>query len=369
MRYAKRPCHQIGQVFLAALLTLAFAATALAANPDYFYKHLVDINYVKPLVKVPKPEGVVLIDSRPYMTKYVLGYIPTAISIPDSDFEKKADLLPKDKSTTLVFYCEGPECKLSHNSARKAEALGYKNVKVFPGGFPEWAKAGNTPAIGVETVKDMLTKGESFLLVDSRPLVKFLEGSIPSAVSIPDSTFDKKTGLLPADKATQLVFFCGGYECPLSHSSARKALALGYTNVKVCEAGEPAWVKLYGASGAGLKVQSGGVEGAFNVEQFRKILAEKPESIMVIDVRDADEFKAGHLKGAVNMTVNELEKKLPGMAFDKPTVFVCATGARSGEAYYMTREMRKDVKDVYYLEATTKCSKDGACEIIDNKKK
>lgn len=357
------------QTLFVMLLALAFAATAQAANPEYFYKNLVDIGYVKPLVKVPNPEGVKLIDSRPYQGKYVQGYIPTAISLPDSEFEKKAaELLPKDKNTTLVFYCEGPECKLSHTSARKAEKLGYKNVKVFPGGYPEWVKAGNYPAIGTEMVKEMIGKGESFLLVDSRPLVKFLEGSIPSAISIPDSAFDKKVGLLPADKASQLVFFCGGYECPLSHSSARKAMALGYSNVKVFEAGEPAWVKMYGASGA-VKVQAGGVEGTINVEQFKKIMAEKPESITIIDVRDADEYKAGHLKGAVNMTVNELEKKLKDMKFDKPTVFVCATGARSGEAYYMTRDVRKDVKDVYYLEATTKCTKDGVCEIVDNKKK
>ncbi|MBU1229212.1 MAG: sulfurtransferase [Proteobacteria bacterium] len=386
-----RTMKRMTQIFLLSLLALAFAATAQAANPDWFYKNLVTIEYVKPLVKVPHPEGVVLIDARPYMTKYAQGYIPTAISIPDSEFEKKLDLLPKDKNTTLVYYCEGPECRLSHSSAKKAEALGYVNVKVFPGGYPEWVKAGLPakaaasakgrkakpaakavdvyPAIGLETVKDMITKGETFLLVDSRPLVKFLEGSIPSAISIPDSAFDKKTGLLPADKAAQLVFFCGGYACPLSHSSAKKALALGYSNVKVFEAGEPAWTKAYGAAGGGLKVQAGGAEGAFNVEQFKKILAEKPESLMVIDVREPDEFKAGHIKGAVNMTVNELEKKLKGMAFDRPVVFACTTGARSGEAFYMTREMRKDVKDVYYLEATITCSKDNVCEITDNKKK
>lgn len=365
----KRSKRLIQALFL-AVLTLAFAVQAPAANPDWFYKNLVGIDHVKPLVKVPNPAGVKLIDSRPYQAKYVLGYIPTAISLPDSDFDKKAgELLPKDKNTTLVFYCEGPECRLSHSSAKKAEKLGYKNVKVFPGGYPEWVKAGNYPAIGVETVKELITKGETFLLVDSRPLVKFLEGSIPSAVSIPDSAFDKKLGLLPTDKATQLVFFCGGYECPLSHSSAKKAMALGYSNVKVCEAGEPAWTRMYGAAGGGLKVQSGGVEGAFNVEQFKKILAEKPESILIIDVREADEFAAGHLKGAVNIPVNALEKQLKDMKFDKPAVFVCSTGARSGEAYYMTRDLRKDVKDVYYLEATSKCQKDGVCEIIDNKKK
>ena len=361
--------RKLAQVFLALILALAFTVPAQAANPDWFYKNLVAIDYVKSLVKIPHPAGVVLIDSRPYKGKFMHGYIPTAISIPDSEFDKQLDLLPKDKNTTLVFYCEGPECKLSHSSAKKAEKLGYKSVKVFPGGYPEWVKAGNAGATTVEAVKEKISKGENFLLVDSRPLVKFLEGSIPSAISIPDTAFEKKSGLLPADKASELVFFCGGYDCPLSHKSAAKAMALGYANVMIFEGGEPAWTKMFGASGGGLKVETGGVEGAISIEQFKKTLAEKPGSLMIIDVRDADEFDAGHLKGAVNMSVNELEKKLPGMKFDKPTVFVCSTGARSGEAYYMTREMRKDVKDVYYLEATTKCTKDGNCEIIDNKKK
>ncbi|MDP3428366.1 MAG: rhodanese-like domain-containing protein, partial [Humidesulfovibrio sp.] len=276
MHHTKRFCLRLGQVFLAAVLALTFTVQAQAANPDWFYKNLATIDDVKPLVKVPHPAGVMLIDSRPYQGKYVQGYIPTAVSIPDSEFEKKLDLLPKDKNTTLIYYCEGPECKLSHNSAKRAEKLGYKNVKVFPGGYPEWIAKGNVPAIGLEVVKDIITKGETFLLVDSRPLVKFLEGSIPASVSIPDSAFEKKTGLLPADKSVPLVFFCGGYECPLSHKSAAKAKALGYTNAKVFEAGEPAWTKTYGAAGGGLKVETGGVEGAFSVEQFKKILAEKP---------------------------------------------------------------------------------------------
>ncbi|MGD9314341.1 MAG: rhodanese-like domain-containing protein [Desulfobacterales bacterium] len=49
-----------------------------------------------------------LIDSRPYMPKFANGHIPTAISIPDSQFDKMTDQLPEDKNTLLIFYCEGP---------------------------------------------------------------------------------------------------------------------------------------------------------------------------------------------------------------------------------------------------------------------
>jgi len=51
---------------------------------------------------------VMIIDSRPYKPKYVNGHIPTAVSIPDSQFDKMTDKLPQDKNTLLIFYCGGP---------------------------------------------------------------------------------------------------------------------------------------------------------------------------------------------------------------------------------------------------------------------
>jgi len=42
-----------------------------------------------------------------------------------------AGKLPQDKSTLLIFYCGGVECMLSHNSAFKAEKLGYTNIRVY----------------------------------------------------------------------------------------------------------------------------------------------------------------------------------------------------------------------------------------------
>jgi hypothetical protein len=44
-------------------------------------------------------------------------------------------------------------------------------------------------------------------------------------------------------------------------------------------------------------------------------------------------------------------------------VFVCNTGARSGEAYYMVQDIRPQLKKVYYLEAETIYNKDGSVKI------
>src|SRR5512133_3539885 len=118
-------------------------AQAVQAKPNWYPKRA-DLNLVKQHAVVPKSDGVTIVDARPTARKYDLGHIPTAVNIPDSQFDKIAPtLLPQDKSQLVIFYCDGPECALSHNSAFKAEKLGYTNVRVYAEGFPEWVQAGN----------------------------------------------------------------------------------------------------------------------------------------------------------------------------------------------------------------------------------
>jgi rhodanese-related sulfurtransferase len=149
----------------------------------------------------------------------------------------------------------------------------------------------------------------------------------------------------------------------LSHQSARKAGQLGYTNVKVFDAGYPAWKKAYGAEPAAVAVQAGAEEGSIELETFSKIIKENPQSIYLVDVRDPDEYAAGHFKTAVNIPVGELEEKVAALPTDKPIVFVCSTGARSGESFYMLQDIKPELKEVYYLEAEVEYKKDGSYKI------
>ncbi len=84
---------------------------------------------------------------------------------------------------------------------------------------------------------------------------------------------------------------------------------------------------------------------------------------MLIDVRDKEEFKKGSFKTAVNIPTDDLEKKVASLPADKPIVFVCSTGARSGEAYYMLQDLRPSLKQVYYLEGEIAFKKDGSYKI------
>ena len=209
-------------------------------------------------------------------------------------------------------------------------------------------------------------------LIDSRPKrKKYNKGHIPTAISLPDSKFDKLSNTLPQDKKALIVFYCGGYKCKLSHKSAKKALKLGYTNVKVFSAGYPKWKKVSGAKAGksaakAANVKAGKEEGSIAIGSFKKILKKNPQSIMLIDVRDADEYATGHFKTAVNIPTDDLEKKIATLPSDKPVVFVCSTGARSGEAFYMVQDSRPEMKNVFYVEAEITFKKNGSYKIKPN---
>jgi rhodanese-related sulfurtransferase len=110
-------------------------------------------------------------------------------------------------------------------------------------------------------------------------------------------------------------------------------------------------------------LKAGKEEGSIDTAEFIRIVKEKPASIMLIDVRDADEFETGSFKTAVNIPVDDLEDQIKTLPADKPIVFVCGTGARSGESYYMVQDLRPELKNVYYLEGELTFKKDGAFEI------
>jgi len=353
----------------------AQAASLQAAQASY-YKNLVDYDFVKQWVAIPPKKGVMLIDARPAARKFNPGHIMGSINIPDDKFEQMKDQLPQDKSTLLIFYCEGPECVLSHSSARKAEALGYANIKVYTNGYPEWVAKGEFGAVAGAYVKKLIDEKADYMLVDSRPKrVADKDGMIPTAVHISDSEFDKNTDKLPANKATELIFYCGGLECVLSPNSAAKARKLGYTNIKTYALGHPDWLKLYGApqaaaapaaaggaAKAGVKVETGKEKGSISTAWFERTVRENPGALLVIDIREPNEYAAGTIKGAVNIPMGELANKIGSLPADQPIVFICSTGARSGEAYDTAKLLRPEL-NAYFLDAKVSYAGDGTFSI------
>ncbi|MDD5323728.1 MAG: rhodanese-like domain-containing protein [Polaromonas sp.] len=65
------------------------------------------------------------------------------------------------------------------------------------------------------------------------------------------------------------------------------------------------------------------------------------EKAVVVDVCEANEFAAGHVTGAKNVPLGELEARLPGLAKNKavPLIMVCASGARSSRAVAIAKKL------------------------------
>jgi rhodanese-related sulfurtransferase len=65
------------------------------------------------------------------------------------------------------------------------------------------------------------------------------------------------------------------------------------------------------------------------------------EKAVVVDVCETEEFAAGHIVGARNIPLNQLDDKLAGIAKNKalPLILVCQSGARSGRAVLMARKL------------------------------
>lgn len=55
-------------------------------------------------------------------------------------------------------------------------------------------------------------------------------------------------------------------------------------------------------------------------------------SWQLVDVRTPEEFHGGHVTGAVNVPLSDLEMYHPSLEPDRPTAVICHSGARSSAA-------------------------------------
>lgn len=65
------------------------------------------------------------------------------------------------------------------------------------------------------------------------------------------------------------------------------------------------------------------------------------ERAVLVDVREPEEFATGHMIGAKNVPLNQLDEKLASTVKNKnvPLLLVCATGARAQRAVTMAKKL------------------------------
>jgi len=184
-----------------------------------------------------------------------------------------------------------------------------------------------------------------FLLIDARNPEEYKEAHIPGAINIPEKEFSRFTGLLPADKGAQLVFYCNGVKCGKSKKSAQKALELGYTNVNVYAEGMPVWEETGYPFYRGADYEKRIETTKIRPMELQKLVESRDETIQIVDVRDKEEYAEGHIPGAVNLPLDEFAQGSDILDKNKRIIVYCNSGGRSYGAY--RKLMRLGYKDIY----------------------
>ena len=314
------------------------------------------------LVEQGKASNTVLIDSRP-LPRFQEGTIPGAINLPYPAWDKFVDRLPKDKNQAILFFCQGPTCMMSPNSLRNAEKLGYTNVKVYPGGVPEWLEK-NVGVLSPAFLQEAwIAKDIPHVLIDVRPASTVArDGFIPGAVNVPVSQIPAALATLPPAKLRAPIMVYDGDGGTAARYSAKTIQGAGQTNVNTVTGGFDAW------KAAGNKVATGTPvtkiayapkprPGEISIAEFTALAKATPADVLILDVRNQDEANAGMIKGAKLIPDEDLAARMGEIPKDKRILTHCATGVRAEMAYHKLKD--KGYK-VNFVKADLAIKKDGS---------
>lgn len=307
---------------------------------------LVKYDEVAALVaKGPEAGNYLLVDSRP-LPRVQEGTIPTAVNLPftTKGFDALAkQKLPADKARRIIFFCQGITCMLSPNSLRRAEAMGYTNVKVYREGWPEWTTK-NVGVLAASHLKEAwIDKGIPHVLLDARSLADMAPGYIRGAVSVEPSRLAAAVGDLPPIALKAPIMVYDGGDGKAAMTVAQAITKAGYPFVNVIPGGFAAWksagYEIYaGQAGTRIAYVPRPRPGDIGIDAFKALAATTPADTLILDVRNQDEANAGMIKGAKLIPDEELLARFGELPKDKRIVAHCATGVRAEMAYHKLKE-------------------------------
>lgn len=268
-----------------------------------------------------------------------------AVPCPLSVAEIRAARLVPRRSVRVV--CTDGGEGYAERLADILRGLGCTDIHVLQGGTPAWGAAGyelfsgvnvpskafgewvehhyGTPSVDAAELKAMQDSGEDLLVVDSRPMAEFRAMSIPGGIDVPGAELAYRVPSLLASPATTVVVNCAG----------RTRSILGAESLRQAGLPNPVVALRNGTMGwelAGFRCDRGredrypegtppdAAESHTRARRFAAshgtrrldragldaLRADASRTTYLFDVRDPQEYAAGHLGGAVSAPGGQL---------------------------------------------------------------
>jgi rhodanese-related sulfurtransferase len=269
-----------------------------------------------------------------------------ARSVPLSRLEIRFPPLVPRRGARIVL------CDAADGLAERAGALlsrfGYTNLSLLKGGVAAWAAAGfelfsgvnvpskafgefvehatGTPSIAAEELDQLLRSGADVVVLDSRPFDEYARMSIPTAINAPGAELVLRVRDIARSPETAVVVNCAGRtrsiigaQSLINAGVPNKVMALrngtmgwqlaglSCENGKNCRAADPSAGALEWAKSAARRVAS-----RFGVERIDLATLkdwraqERERTLYLFDVRAPEEYRAGHVAGAVSAPGGQL---------------------------------------------------------------
>ena len=249
------------------------------------------------------------------------------------------------RSTSVVLIDDG--VGLAEHAAFRLELLGYSDLRILEGGIRSWREAGHTlhwetevavkgfsgfaerhgapEFIEPETLKSQLARGEGWVVLDSRPPDEYRRGNIPGSIDAPGAQALRSFFDLVPDPNMDVVINCATRTRGIL--GALMLRAAGVPNrVHVLNNGTRGWMlagyeletdasRFSVAPSVKARERVRNMVGAMlsqagiariNSSQLAQMWRDPARTTYLLDVRDPDEYAAGHLPTARNAPFGSL---------------------------------------------------------------
>jgi len=248
---------------------------------------------------------------------------------------------------------------MSPKSAGLAVKKGFTNVKVMLKGAPGWKKSGQMLVASTKFIKE-----GNIVLVDLRSAQDSAKGHIPRSINIPLASLEDAENDFPAMKAQAPIVLYG--EEGQVKKAAKMIKGWGYKSISAVKSGFAGWEATANpvSSGAAAreitwKYKPG--KGEVGIKEFKMVAAGKVANKVIVDVRGKEEISEGMFANAINIPLDEIEKRLAELPKDKELLCHCSTGARADMA---AQALKKAGFKARFLVANVECE-DSECEIAE----